>query len=48
MSKRQSSSRPQDPDVATSKFLSLVLRHAPQEVGVTLGPGGWVRVDDLL
>ena len=31
-----------------SRFLSLVLRHKPQEVGLTLGPGGWVQVNDLL
>ena len=32
----------------TSRFLSLVLRHKPQTLGLTLGPGGWVQVDDLL
>lgn len=32
----------------TSKFLSLVLRHEPETVGLTLGEGGWVRVDELL
>jgi putative RNA 2'-phosphotransferase len=31
-----------------SKFLSRVLRHEPELVGLTLGPGGWVAVDDLL
>ena len=31
-----------------SKFLSRVLRHEPDLVGLTLGPGGWVAVDDLL
>ena len=31
-----------------SKFLSRVLRHEPELVGLSLGPGGWVRVDDLL
>lgn len=31
-----------------SKFLSLVLRHKPQILGLTLNEGGWVRVDDLL
>lgn len=34
--------------VATSKFLSLVLRHQPDLLGLTLQPGGWVRVHDLL
>jgi putative RNA 2'-phosphotransferase len=31
-----------------SKYLSKYLRHAPQELGLTLQPGGWVPVDDLL
>jgi putative RNA 2'-phosphotransferase len=30
------------------RTLSRILRHSPQEAGLTLGPGGWVRVDDLL
>ena len=31
-----------------SKFLSLILRHEPERVGITLGEAGWVAVDDLL
>jgi len=31
-----------------SKFLSLVLRHRPEIVGITLDPAGWVQVDALL
>ncbi len=31
-----------------SKYLSYHLRHAPQELGLTLQPGGWVNVADLL
>jgi putative RNA 2'-phosphotransferase len=31
-----------------SKFLSLVLRHEPQKVGLTLDDAGWVDVRDLL
>ena len=31
-----------------SKFLSLILRHKPEEVGITLDPAGWVRIDVLL
>ena len=31
-----------------SKFLSLVLRHAPEKAGLTLDAQGWVAVDDLL
>ncbi|HKV41039.1 MAG TPA: RNA 2'-phosphotransferase, partial [Blastocatellia bacterium] len=34
--------------VKTSKFLSLVLRHQPQEIGITLDGAGWVSVSDLL
>ena len=34
--------------VRVSKYLSKYLRHAPQELGLTLRPGGWVPVDDLL
>src|SRR5687767_6135806 len=32
----------------TSKFLSLVLRHEPELIGIELDPAGWVSVDDLL
>ena len=35
-------------DVRVSKFLSLVLRHEPARVGVTLDPAGWVAVEALL
>jgi putative RNA 2'-phosphotransferase len=31
-----------------SKFLSLVLRHEPQSIGLTLDSSGWASVDDLL
>ena len=34
--------------VALSKFLSLVLRHKPQEIGIQLDEQGWVSVQDLL
>ncbi|HEX2211213.1 MAG TPA: RNA 2'-phosphotransferase [Longimicrobium sp.] len=34
--------------VKTSRFLSKVLRHAPESVGLRLDEGGWVDVDDLL
>jgi putative RNA 2'-phosphotransferase len=34
--------------VKISKFLSLVLRHQPETIGITLSGDGWVRVDDLL
>jgi len=32
----------------TSKFLSLVLRHQPQTIGIKLDSSGWVSVDELL
>ncbi|MDY0168476.1 MAG: RNA 2'-phosphotransferase [Thermoguttaceae bacterium] len=34
--------------VTTSKFLSLVLRHRPETIGVTLDDEGWIDVDRLL
>lgn len=34
--------------VRASKFLSLVLRHQPQLIGLSLDEGGWAAVDDLL
>ena len=34
--------------VKTSKFLSLILRHEPQKVGLQLDANGWIAVDELL
>lgn len=34
--------------VRVSKYLSKHLRHQPERLGLTLRPGGWVRVADLL
>lgn len=34
--------------VKTSKYLSRHLRHQPERLGLTLQPGGWVDVDELL
>jgi putative RNA 2'-phosphotransferase len=31
-----------------SKYLSKYLRHEPEHLGLTLAPGGWVEVDELL
>ena len=31
-----------------SKFLSLVLRHQPKLIGITLDDQGWVNVDELI
>lgn len=33
---------------ATSKFLSLILRHKPQIVGLQLDEHGWAEVDELI
>jgi putative RNA 2'-phosphotransferase len=34
--------------ITISKYLSKYLRHAPKDLDLTLQPGGWVPVDDLL
>jgi putative RNA 2'-phosphotransferase len=34
--------------VKISKFLSLVLRHQPEKIGLKLDPAGWVPVEELL
>jgi len=34
--------------VKISKFLSKHLRHSPERLNLTLAPGGWVAVDELL
>jgi putative RNA 2'-phosphotransferase len=34
--------------VTVSKFVAKHLRHAPDALGLTLQPGGWASVDDLL
>jgi putative RNA 2'-phosphotransferase len=34
--------------VKVSKFLSLVLRHQPERIGITLDDAGWVEVSQLL
>lgn len=31
-----------------SKFLSLVLRHKPEEIGIAMDANGWVDVDELI
>lgn len=31
-----------------SRFLSLILRHKPEEIGITLDRAGWTRIDELL
>jgi putative RNA 2'-phosphotransferase len=34
--------------VKISKFLSLVLRHRPENIGLRLDPAGWTPVEELL
>lgn len=34
--------------IKTSKFLSFVLRHKPERIGIILDGAGWVGVDELL
>lgn len=34
--------------VRMSKFLSLVLRHKPEEIGLSLDDQGWAEIDELL
>jgi len=34
--------------VKVSKYLAKHLRHQPERLGLTLQPGGWVRIDELL
>jgi len=35
-------------DIQTSKFLSYVLRHRPDSIGIALDENGWIAVDELL
>lgn len=36
------------PDLDTiSKFISMILRHKPEEIGITLDEHGWANVDEL-
>ena len=37
-----------DANKRKSKFLSLVLRHEPERIGIRLDEAGWVAVDELL
>ncbi len=41
-------SLPVPSDTRISKYLSLVLRHAPGKAGLQLDPQGWVEIDALL
>lgn len=34
--------------VETSRFISLILRHKPETIGITLDEHGWANVDELI
>ena len=34
--------------VTTSKFLSLILRHRPETIGMQLEDGGWLEIHALI
>ncbi len=31
-----------------SKYIALILRHKPEEIGIVLDEHGWANVDDLI
>lgn len=31
-----------------SKFLSLILRHKPEEIGITLDQNGWASINEII
>jgi len=33
---------------STSKFISLILRHKPETIGITLDEHGWADVNELI
>ena len=35
-------------DRDTSKYISLILRHKPEKIGITLDEHGWANVDELI
>lgn len=40
--------KPQQDLTKISKFLSFVLRHKPEAIGLQLDPQGWVDIDELI
>lgn len=34
--------------IPTSKFLSLILRHRPEKIGLALDANGWANIDELI
>ena len=39
---------PREIHVADSKFLALILRRKPEEIGISLDEQGWADVDELV
>lgn len=39
---------PREVHVADSKLLALILRHKPEEIGISLDEYGWSDVDELV
>lgn len=39
---------PREIHVADSEFLALILRHKPEEIGISLDEHGWADVDELV
>ena len=37
-----------DRNKSTSKFISLILRHKPETIGITLDEHGWADVRELI
>lgn len=34
--------------IRTSRYISMILRHQPQKIGITLDEHGWANVDELI
>lgn len=34
--------------IRTSRYISMILRHQPEKIGITLDEHGWARVDELI
>ncbi len=45
--KENTNMKPQD-NTGTSKFISRILRHHPESIGIQLDEHGWARVDELI
>jgi len=44
----QKTNKKQRSDKSTGKFLSLILRHQPETIGIELDENGWVEIEELL